>query len=395
MITHFDSFYGGHIEMDDLGFTGTPVEARRPSNEQLVTVFQEVREFAELMDRTGFDTLWLGEHHFQREGYGGTTNVPMWAVYLAQLTERLKFGSFFNTVPAWHPLRLAEDFATADILTNGRFRFGIGRGYIFREVETLGAPLIDNEANRELFEEQVEIILKAWNEESFSHHGNHYDLPPRVPIRLGVLEEITLVPRPLHLPVEVWQPITSASRRGLDFMAERGVRGVIVGGTAPGGRAETLAAEYRDALERAGRHTELGENIALGFQFHMADTQEKALREATPYHEEQLKALAPLGRMPGLTAEQIRATADPARAPLAGLPTIESLVEQGSWICGPPEHVAERIADIQDRFPGLERVFVQAGGLGIPPRVMREDLAWFAAEVMPAFRPKATAAGTS
>ena len=395
MIKYFDSFYGGHIEMDDLGFAGTPVEDRRPSNEQLVTVFREVRDFAELMDRAGFDTLWLGEHHFQREGYGGTTNVPMWAVYLAQFTERINFGSFFNTVPAWHPLRLAEDFATADVMTNGRFRFGIGRGYIFREVETLGAPLVDSDANRELFEEQIEIILKAWNERSFSHHGKRYDLPPRVPFRLGVLEEITLVPRPLHLPVEVWQPITSATRRGFDFMAKHGIKGVIVGDTVPGGRAETLAAQYRDALERTGRHTMLGEDIALGLQFHISETQERAMREATPFHEEQLKALAPLGRIPGLTDDQVRATTDPARAPLAGLPTIESLVERGSWICGPPEHVAERIADIQDRFPGLERVFVHAGGLGIPPRVMREDLEWFAAEVMPAFRPKANAADTT
>ena len=84
MITYFDSFYGGHIEMDGLGFAGTPVEDRRPSNEHLLTVYHEVCEFAKLMERTGYDTLWLGEHHFQLEGYGGTTNVPMWAVYLAQ-----------------------------------------------------------------------------------------------------------------------------------------------------------------------------------------------------------------------------------------------------------------------------------------------------------------------
>ena len=111
------------------------------------------------------------------------------------------------------------------------------------------------------------------------------------------------------------------------------------------------------------------------------------MREATPWIEEALKAISPLhfGRKSGLTDDQIRATQDPARAPLAGLPTIESAVEQGSWLCGPPERIAERIADIQDRFPGLERVFVHAGGLGIPPRVMRQDLEWFAAEVMPHF----------
>lgn len=386
MIKYFDSFYGGHIEMDGLGFAGTPVEERRPPNEQLITVFREARDFAELMDRTGFDTLWLGEHHFQREGYGGTTNVPMWAVYLAQFTKRLNFGCFFNTVPAWHPLRLAEDVATVDIMTNGRFRFGIGRGYIYREVETLGAPLIDNDANREIFEEQVEIILKAWNEDSFSHRGKHFHLPPKVPLRLGVLDEITLVPRPVRLPVEVWQPITSATQRGFDFMIKHGIKGVIVGSTVRGGRAETLAGQYRDSLDRIGRHTELGEGITLGLQIHIADTQEQAMREAAPYYEEVLKAVAPLGRMPGLTKEQIRATADPAKALVAGLPTIEDQVEEGSWICGPPEHVAEKITDIQERFPGLERVFVQAGGLGIPPHVMREDLAWFAAEVMPSFR---------
>ena len=388
MITYFDSFYGGHIEMDGLGFAGTPVEDRRPSNEHLLTVYHEVCEFAKLMERTGYDTLWLGEHHFQREGYGGTTNVPMWAVYLAQFTERLNFGSMFNTVTAWHPLRLAEDFATADVMTKGRLRFGIGRGYIFREVETLGAPLVDDEANRELFEEQVEIILKAWTEDSFSHRGKKYELPPRVPFRLDVLEEITLVPRPHRLPVEVWQPITSATQRGFDFMTKHSIKGVIVGGSALGGRAETLATQYQDALNRTGRDADLGEDIALGVQFHMADTKEKAVREAALFHEEQLKAVAPLGRMPWLTKEQIHATTDPVKALSAGLPTIESLVEDGSWICGPPEHIIERVADIQDRFPGLKRLFVHAGGLGMPPRVMRADLEWFAAEVMPDFKPE-------
>ena len=77
----------------------------------------------------------------------------------------------------WHPLRLAEDFATTDILTNGRVAFGVGRGYHTREVETFGAPLLDQPANRDLFEEQIDIIFKAFNERRFSHHGQYYDLP--------------------------------------------------------------------------------------------------------------------------------------------------------------------------------------------------------------------------
>ena len=73
-----------------------------------------------------------------------------------------------------HPIRLAEDYATADHLTDGRIIFGVGRGYHSREIETFGAPILDQAANRELFEEQVEVLFKAFNEKSFSHKGKHY-----------------------------------------------------------------------------------------------------------------------------------------------------------------------------------------------------------------------------
>src|SRR5260370_37247908 len=99
---------------------------------------------------------------------------------LAHRTERVKIGCAFNVVPAWHPLRLAEDYAVADILTGGRVVFGVGRGYHSREVETFGNPMLDGEANRELFEDQVEIILKALREDSFAHRRKHDPSPPEV-----------------------------------------------------------------------------------------------------------------------------------------------------------------------------------------------------------------------
>ena len=381
MITKFDYFYGGHVEMDNMGFQGIPIDDRTESDEHLATVFDEARSIAQLMDGLNFDTLWLAEHHFQREGYGGIGNIPMLSVYLAEKTERLNFGAMFNSVPAWHPLRLAEDFAAADVLTQGRVRFGIGRGYINREVETLGSPLDDDEANREKFEEQVEIIFRAWNEQSFSYRGRYYDLPPRVIYREQELEEITLVPRPLTLPVECWQPIFSVSPRGLAFMIKHGIKGVVPGG----GRVDEIAAKWREGLLRAGRDTELGEDLALVVQIHIADTQEKAIEEASVWFEEQLKAVAPLGRMPTLTREQILATYDPEKAPLAGLPTVHDLVRDSAWICGPPEHVFEKLSEIQEKLPGLERVSIGGGALGIPPSVIRKDIEWFGKEVMPKF----------
>jgi alkanesulfonate monooxygenase SsuD/methylene tetrahydromethanopterin reductase-like flavin-dependent oxidoreductase (luciferase family) len=183
MITTFDSSFAGHIDMDNVGYAGTPVNDRWFSNEQLATVFPKAEAIAKSMDRLGFNTFWMAEHHFQPEGYECIPNVIMLALHLAHLTERLRFGCGFNITPMWHPLRLAEDFATADILTGGRVIFGVGRGYHTREVETFGSPLLDQPANRELFEEQVEVALKALREEKFSHHGKHYQIPPDVPYR--------------------------------------------------------------------------------------------------------------------------------------------------------------------------------------------------------------------
>ena len=172
----------------------------------------------------------------------------------------------------WHPLRLAEDFSLADILTGGRMIFGIGLGYQSREVETFGSPLIDQDANRELFEEQVEIILKAFHQESFSHHGKHYQIPPDVPYRGYQLKDITLVPRPAHLPVDIWQPMTSG--RTIEFIAQKGIKGM----TALSGEkvVDQFFNTYRNAAEKVGRSLTLGQDMALGFGFYIADTQEEA-----------------------------------------------------------------------------------------------------------------------
>ena len=381
MIESFDYFFGGHLEMTDMGFAGKRVDDRVESNQRLATVFDESLSLARLMDPLGYDTLWLAEHHFQREGYGCIGNIPLLSVYLAGKTERLKFGAMFNTVPAWHPLRLAEDFAVADIFTGGRVRFGIGRGYINREVETLGSPLDADEANRELFEEQVDIIFKAWNEESFSYRGKHYDLPRRMSYREQELQAITLVPRPRTQPIECWQPIVSVSPRGIAFMIKHGIKGVVPGGK----RVDEVATKWQAALAASGRETELGEDLELVLQVILADTEERAISAASVWFEEQLKVLAPLGRMPFLTREQILATYDPERAPGAGLPTVRDLVRDGAWICGPPEHVFERICEYQERLPGLTRVSVGAGALAIPPSALREHIGWFGREVLPKF----------
>ena len=371
--------------MDDVGYGGTPVNDRRFSNEHLVTVFDKAQAIAQLMDRTGYDTFWTAEHHFQPEGYECIPNILTLAVHLAHVTRRIRLGCGFNIAPMWHPLRLAEDFATADILTGGRITFGVGRGYHTREVETFGAPLLDQPANRDLFEEQVGIIFKAFNEPSFSHHGNYYDIPPRIPYRGYELEEITLVPRPLSLPVECWQPIQSATRRGLDLMAKHRIKGIIGGGVAEGGAMRQVVEAYRDALARTGRDAQLGEDLSIGFHFFIAETEEKAIEEAGKYFEENLKVFGPLRLVRNLTDLQIEEMADPKRAPYADLPTLEGAVNSGAFLCGPPEQIVERLKRVEGQYPGLERVSV-GQPIGVPQSMILEQLEWFAQDVMPAFK---------
>src|SRR5438132_8837526 len=264
----------------------------------------------------------------------------------------------------------------------GRVIFGVGRGYHTREVETLGGFLLDSEANRSLFDEQVEIILRAFPEESFSHRGKHYVLHPAVPYRGYELQEITLVPRPLHQPVECWQPIVSASPRGLDFMAEHGIKGIIGGGAAT--MAEGPITGYRDAFARAGRDLALGENLCLGLYFHLADSRERALREMTPWFEEHVKMFAPLGFVPGITEGQIRAAATRDGWAGAGVPALEDFTRSGAWFCGPPEGLVASLKDLEQRYPGLEYVNVSSS-MGTPTAVCLEQLARFAKEVLPHF----------
>ena len=378
MITKFSVLYVGQIELDNIGRDGTPADARRYPNERLVEALWTARDIAQTMDELGYHALWTAEHHFQREGYEVFPNLIQLSLWLATQTRRLRLGCAFNILPMWHPIRLAEDYAMADIVTGGRVIMGIGRGYHTREVETFGAPLLDAAANRELFEEQFEVLLKCFNEEPFSHRGKHYTLPPEVDYRGYRLREITCVPRPIHRPVEVWMPI--ASGKTIDFLGQHDLKAMV---TLNG---ETLLDQmvhaYRDACARHGRPKQLGEDMCWGAGVYLADTQAEAVRRLEPSHDERYKWFAPFGFVRYADADG-RAWGTPG-AP-ARLPTLEDGIEQKAWFCGPPAHVVEGIKAVEARYPGLEQ-FMLHWAEGIPPKEFKEQLRWFARDVMPAFR---------
>jgi alkanesulfonate monooxygenase SsuD/methylene tetrahydromethanopterin reductase-like flavin-dependent oxidoreductase (luciferase family) len=379
MIKRYSSLFAGHIDFDDMGQDATPVNERRYSDERLAGVFAKSEAMAKCMDELGYHTLWFAEHHFQREGNEVIPNILLLGLHLAHLTKNLRYGCGFNITPMWHPLRLAEDYATVDHLTDGRVIFGVGRGYHTREVETFGGPLLDKEANREIFEEQVDIIFKAFHEAEFSHKGKYYTLPPEVPYRSYDLKELTLVPRPKYLPVECWQPVVSATDRGLDFMMKHRIKGVIGGGSALLLNSSINA--FHEAHERAGVESQLGTDLCLGISYHIADTKEQAIKEARPYYEEHAKMFGPLGFLGKLKPEQIEAIGRRGGITDSGIPTLEDACENGAWYCGPAEGFVDFLNVLNEKYPGLEDVNVQSA-MGTPEKVMIEQLEWFGKEVM-------------
>ena len=206
--------------------------------------------------------------------------------------------------------------------------------------------------------------------------------PPRVPYRTYELEEITLVPRPITRPVEIWQAIVSGNRRGLDFMARNQIKGILHWSDETG---DQLVRMYQEACAARGQELQLGESLCLGFFVHLDDSREKAMRAATPFFEEYMKFFAPLGFIRGITDEQMRRFQTRLAASTPGLPTIRTGTDQHSWLCGTPEDVIAQLKEFEARYPGLDSVIVRSS-IGTPKTTMIEQLDWFAKEVIPAFR---------
>jgi len=245
-------------------------------------------------------------------------------------------------------------------------------------VETFGAPLLDAEANREFFEEQLQLLLKCFNEDAFHFKGKYFECPPPVDYRGYRLKDITVVPRPKHLPVDVWMPI--ASGRTIEMMARYGLKAMV---DLNGEKIlDDVVRAYHDACARHGRPKQLGEDMIWGTGLYLAASQEEAIRRVEPAHDERYKWFAPFGFV-RYADEQGRTWGTPG-AP-AKIPSLRDGVKQKAWFCGTPRDVIEGIRSIEAKYPGLEDYMIHWAE-GLPPAEFKDQLRWFARDVMPAFR---------
>jgi alkanesulfonate monooxygenase SsuD/methylene tetrahydromethanopterin reductase-like flavin-dependent oxidoreductase (luciferase family) len=364
-IKNFGWNFVGWMDHDDAGFAGTPVDDRRYTKEALYEPYRAVEKMAILMDELGYDALYTAEHHFQPEGIEVFSNPVMLSLHLASITKSLRIGHAYNILPQWHPVRLAEDYAFADYVTRGRIIFGVARGSQTRELESFGAPMLDQDANRDMFEEQVEIIMKAFHQERWSHKGERYTIPPALPYRTTILEEVTVHPRPLY-STDIWQPVTSGKPRGINFMATHGIKGIFIpamprdadGVPGPASFTTDLVRVYQEAAAAVGRNLEFGEDMGAYLFCHIGDSREQAAREIEIYEEESFKRLTGVGGGPvdagtkeilwksgfqGFTMDQLQRLGDPkTAAETAAEMGYESLEERSAkdaaFLFGPPDH---------------------------------------------------------
>jgi alkanesulfonate monooxygenase SsuD/methylene tetrahydromethanopterin reductase-like flavin-dependent oxidoreductase (luciferase family) len=376
-----DVFFFGTVPMADAGNAGPVPTDRRYGPDDVVACYDNLRAWAQTADRLGYDTLWLTEHHFQHEGYEVVPNLILFGTVLALRTERLRFGQMFTVVPQWHPLRLAEDFALADILTGGRMVFGVGRGTVPREAESLGTVVAsgDNEmsrdadrVNRETFEEAMEVIKLAWTRERFSYSGKHFNFPPvGIPDRGATVTDLTLIPRPTR-EIEIFQPITSPDT--MTYAPAAGHKGVYWLGHP--NAIKQRWDDYAEVAAAAGRSVGPGEDRALVLNVHVGATREAAIASARDGHDEFCRFLAPYGRFRGYLEP------DGAPKPFAFQPTVEDSIEQRIMAIGSVDDVVDVIGQYRDEL-ALRHLVIFPDFPGLTREQMDEQLHLVAEEVMP------------
>ena len=377
-------FLFGGVEMDDAG-PGPPASTdRRSTSEEAWEATERVIDMAVVCDDLGYDSYWLAEHHFQHEGYEVVPNGILLGAVIAERTQRIRIGMAFNIVPQWHPLRLAEDFATLHNLSGGRGILGVGRGTVPRESETLGTRIgsFDNpdkaaadESNRRQFDEAMDVIQLALTEERFAYHGEVYDLPPPgIPDRGGTVQELTLVPRPLH-PFETWQAITSPPT--LEQVPRRGWGGVFWNNhpTFTKRNWDRFAEVFEEVH---GRTLEPGEKRTLVRCVCVADTREEAMARVRPGHDEMWKFLGPYGWSKGYMGPDGK----PAKAGL--IPSLEESLEQKIWLVGSPDDVGQQIQWYRDLL-GVENLLLFPMMPGDSYQAGEEQVHRLATDVLPEF----------
>lgn len=223
----------------------------------LPSIYDMALERIAIMDTTGYDAVWLAEHHFS--SFSVCPSVHMMGVMAAARTKRLRIGTAVSLAPFYNPLRLAEEVALLDVLSGGRVNWGAGRGFERSEFRAFGIP---GEESGPRFHEAVDIVLKSWTSEKLSYQGKFFNY-----------ENVEVLPKPLQSPhPPVWMAATS--QPAIDWAASKGFSILMDPHSA---RTDLMAKRryYAEKLAAAG-HSDKGRTIPMARLVAIDETADKA-----------------------------------------------------------------------------------------------------------------------
>lgn len=350
---------------------GTYFFLQAPPDRTAASVLTDEVEQMVLSEQLGFDSVWLTEHHYADYGLSSAPSVLLATV--AARTERITLGMAVYVLPFHHPLKLAEETATLDILSNGRLVVGLGRGN--RALEFLGHGVPQDES-RSRMEEGVEVLTRAWTEDRVTFQGRHWEL-----------DGIPVYPKPVTRP---HPPLAFAvsSTESLEWAGSHGFAILSSGLFTPLAATLKQRATYLAALQQAGHSertiSDLLARWVVTKHVYVAPTDAEARAEARDaelwFLDAYARSVDPCG-LRGLS-EPVRQAAEASAARTRSL-TWDDLVED-CLLVGSPETVRQKALELREAGVGELVCWMNFGGLD--PTLARRSMRLLAEEVAPALR---------
>ena len=363
-------------------------------------ILKEIREIANYCDQNDWNSIWFSEHHFSHEGMEICPNPLMLCADIAARTKNLRIGQAASVITFWNPIRVAEDIALLDQLSNGRVDAGIARGIYGREALNMNsdADMKDQAKNFRLFEETLTIMKKAWTEKHFNHSGEFYTYPAPnfewdhdmsppssefMNIKTKILEKISIVPQPLQKPhPPLWQMVDSPS--SIEWAAKNSINTMMWIPTVKS--LKNRFKIYQDAKSKAEkRSVEMGEGIALVRDMFIADTMEEAKEKAG---EAMLRYMRWVCHWRGLGTHMDPGEELPKTKGKLDLLDYEFLHKR-NMLFGTVDYVIEKIEELKSEL-NLQNLQVWSNFPGVKHEDCMKSIQLFTEKVMPHFKSKDT-----
>jgi alkanesulfonate monooxygenase SsuD/methylene tetrahydromethanopterin reductase-like flavin-dependent oxidoreductase (luciferase family) len=344
---------------------------------------EEVRGYVELADELGYALYCQPEHHLQIEGFEVNNHPGMFSAFVGLQSKRMKAGIMGYTMSTHNPVRVAEEIATLDHMLSGRLSVGFTRGYQARWIDSYAAirgtgattPAMakahddQDTINREIFEESIQVVKKAWANDVFDFKGKYWQFPPedgsvghpayaefgKGMDDSGIVRQIGIAPRCYQDPHPQIYGAFAYSMRTVDMWAREGGKPIVLSDDLD--FCEVLSNRYGETAAKAGRDVPKDERTAWGGFLILTDDKAEAQRLQAEHRWFWDKWFIPFGQQ---------------------FPNV---------LIGTADEISKQIEEARDRLD-FNELFLMFGQGHLEPARNNEELLKFIEQVAPRFSTK-------